>query len=52
MFHFIEVFHFRAKNLLVKLMKLQFLHHEGKFQGFQKVVGTFNEFVSFLKKFQ
>jgi len=52
MFHFSEVFHFRAKNLFVKLLKLQLLHHDDKFQGFQKAIGIFNEFASFLKKIQ
>ena len=52
MFHFSEVFHFRAKNLFVKLLKLQLLHHDGNFQGFQKVTIIFNEFASLLKKIQ
>ena len=52
MFHFIEVFHFRVKNFLVKMLKLKLLHHDDKFQGFQKVVGIFSEFASFLKKLQ
>ena len=52
MFHFSEVFHFRAKSFLVKLLKLLLLHHDDNFQGFQKTTVIFNEFASFLKKIQ